>query len=38
MMFPESNRSYYLNSDGSPKQTLYDALGIAPDDFINTAP
>lgn len=37
-MFPESNRSYYLNSDGSPKQTLYDALGIAPDDFINTAP
>ena len=38
MMFPESNRSYYLNSDSSPKQTLYDALGIAPDDFINTAP
>lgn len=38
MMFPESNRSYYLNSAGSPKQTLYDALGIAPDDFINTAP
>lgn len=38
MMFPERNRSYYLNSDGSPKQTLYDALGIAPDDFINTAP
>lgn len=38
MMFPESNRSYYLNSNGSPKQTLYDALGIAPDDFINTAP
>ena len=38
MMFPESNRSYYLNSDGSPKQILYDALGIAPDDFINTAP
>ena len=38
MMFPESNRSYYLNSDGSPKQTLYDALSIAPDDFINTAP
>lgn len=37
-MFPESNRNYYLNSDGSPKQTLYDALGIAPDDFINTAP
>lgn len=37
-MFPESNRNYYLNSDGSPKQTLYDALGIAPDDFIKTAP